>query len=513
MDNSNNIRNNIIREVNNIPHIYNYLLYNNYLNSVLNNINNNDKIYNLNNCNWFNYNNNDNIFNNISQYINNNGYNNYNLCTINRFIINNLNNYNIINQIKNNNFYYNQKYLNQINYQKKINNIGVNIININNIKNINNNNQNKNICNSINNKNENSKNNTVNHKEIIKRNQFNLDEFIQYINTLPMTLANYLCSSKGIAEIQKYLPKSNCDYKLFIVLHLNKGGIIQLMKNTYGNYFFQQIIKDSNKKIISLILSYISDEFINVCKDSSGTFSLQALLDQITTKEEEQIILKYIKNNEMDMAYDKNATHVLQKLILLFPDNSRIELNKIILDNIINLCLDSNGICLIKNFIKTNTLLDDRKKINEEFVKNFVILAENPFGNYGIQYLLENWDINLLNDIKDKIMDNIYKLSLQQYSSNVVEKAIEIFDGEYREQIIQKLYFQGKFLILLNNKFGRFVLYKSANFMNAKIKHDFENKINENINNNIYRIQDKNKIQRFLLKINNKKKNINYESR
>ena len=197
---------------------------------------------------------------------------------------------------------------------------------------------------------------------------------------------------------------------------------------------------------------------------------------------------------------------MFKKLILLFPDNSRIELNKIILDNIINLCLDSNGICLIKNFIKTNTLLDDRKKINEEFVKNFVILAENPFGNYGIQYLLENWDINLLNDIKGKIMDNIYKLSLQQYSSNVVEKAIEIFDGEYREQLIQNLYFQWKFLILLNNKFGRFVLYKSANFMNSKIKHDFENKINENINNNIYRIQDKNIIQRFLIKINNKKK-------
>ena len=507
MDNSNYTFNNIINEKNNIPNINNYLIQNNYLNSCLNYINNNAKIYNLNNCNSFS-NNNGIIFNNINQFINNNCYNdykNFNIFKINTTILNNVNNHNIINQLKNN-YYYNQNYINQINYQKEINNnIRGNINNNNYNNNINNNNiQNQKNYNLIKDKKENSKNNTV-----IKKKQFNLDEFIQYINTLPMPLVNYLCSPKGIIEIQKYLPKSNDDYKLFIVLHLNKDGIIQLMKNTYGNYFFQQIIKDSEKKIISLILTYISDEFINISKDSSGTFSLQALLDQITTKEEQQNILKYIKNNEMDMAYDRNATHVLQKIILLFPDNNRLELNNIILDNIINLCLDSNGICLIKNFIKTNKLLDDKKRIKEEFVNNFVILAENPYGNYGIQYLLENWDKNMLNEIKDKIMENIYKLSIQQYSSNVIEKAIEIFDGEYRENLIQKLYFQDNFIILLNNKFGRFVLYKAANYMNKELKNDFENKIKENINNNIYRIQDKTKIQRFLLKINNKKNNNN----
>ena len=462
MDSSNYTFNNIINEKSNISNISNYLIQNNYFNSKSNNINNNANIYNLNNCNSFN-NNKGIIFNNINQFINNNCYNDYN------------------------------------NFNNNINN---------------NNTQNQKNYNLINDKKENSKNNTVNNNNIIKKKQFNLNEFIQYINNLPMPLVDYLCSPKGILEIQKYLPKSDCDYKLFIVLHLNKDGIIQLMKNSYGNYFFQQIIKDSEKKIISLILTYISNEFINISKDSSGTFSLQALLEQITTKEEEQIILKYIKNNEMDMAYDRNATHVLQKIILLFPDNNRKELNKIILDNIINLCLDSNGICLIKNFIKVNKLLEDKKRINREFVKNFVILAENPFGNYGIQYLLENWDKNMLIEIKDKIMENIYKLSIQQYSSNVVEKAIEILDSEYREKLIPKLYFQDNFINLLNNKFGRFVLYKAANYMSNELKNDFEKKIKENINNNIFRIQDKNKIQRFLLKINNKKNNnnnINYK--
>ena len=92
------------------------------------------------------------------------------------------------------------------------------------------------------------------------------------------------------------------------------------------------------------------------------------------------------------MAFNKNATHVLQKIVLLFPDNHRIHLNEAILNNFFDLCLDSNGICLIKIFIKTNTLESNKKKMNNIIINNFVTLAENPFGNYGIQYLMEVWN-------------------------------------------------------------------------------------------------------------------------
>jgi hypothetical protein len=54
---------------------------------------------------------------------------------------------------------------------------------------------------------------------------------------------------------------------------------------------------------------------------------------------------------------------------------------------------------------------------------------------------MENWGNNELNDIKNKIMENIYVLSIQQYSSNVVEKAFEINDEENRQKMIRKLCF------------------------------------------------------------------------
>jgi hypothetical protein len=396
----------------------------------------------------------------------NNNINNINFYKNNIIEKNNLNNKIFSNNNNNINYNYN------INHTKNKNNI---ILNINN----------KNFFNVI--------------------HQPSFIEFSQYINSLPIPLIDYLCTSKGILEIQKKLLKLNNDYKLYIIICLSKEGLSKIMKNTYGNYFFQQLIKDSEKDLISLIISYISDTFVNISKDYSGTFSLQALLDEVSSLEDERKILNYIKNHELEMAYDKNATHVLQKLILLFPDIHRIELNNIILDNIKELCIDSNGICLVKNFIRSNTLINDKKRINQELVKNLVSLAVNPFGNYGIQFLIENWDKDSLIDIKNKVLENVFKLSFEQFSSNVVEKSIELFDEEYREKIIRKLCFEGNITTLLKSKFGRFVLYKAINYMRNDLRNEMEINLINNLNNNVYNNKDKNKIKKFLMKLQSQK--------
>ena len=381
-------------------------------------------------------------------------------------------------------------------------------------------NQNKNIINNYNNninnkyifQNKNSINQYPNRNISINSiNKKDINDFIKYINSLPMNIVNYLCTPKGTLEIQKKLENSKYE-KIFLVNFLNKKGLSIIMKNTYGNYFFQQLIKNNEKCLISLIISYIYENFIDISKDFSGTFSLQALLDGITSIEEEQKILNCIKNYEMEMAYDKNATYVLQKIILLFPDNRRLFLNEIILHHFIDLCLDSNGICLIKIFMKTNTLIENKKRIYDKITNNFITLAESPFGNYGIQYLMEIWNNDGLKEIQKKIMENIHELSLQQFSSNVIEKAIEIFE-ENRIEIIKKLCFDEKFIIILiKNKFGKYVLNKAIKYMKLDMKNEFKLKLINNIKNNCYKNKDKNRIKKLLIKLENNNSNENENS-
>ena len=543
-----NIYNNFLLNINNIPdYNYNIFNYNNIMpnninnyNNLINQMNNNDKLFNNNDYNKLSFSLNQKLskdkINLISYY--NNKINDFNFIPninpVNNsqlgFNINNYHNISAINNLSDNlflnskaieisNLNNNIKYCNSLyetnnncNNDNQLNN------NIKYLKNIQNNFLNNNVINdNLNNsfKNMNTNNNSPNSCDSTEGNSLtkenNLDasyteDFLKFINSLSVPLVKFLCTPKGTLEIQKKLGKPNSESKILLIKALGKEGIDTIMKNTYGNYFFQQMIKGTEEIIISLIISYISSDFIEISKDSCGTFSVQALLNEISSINEEQEILNCIKGHEMEMAFNINATYVLQKIVLLFPDIHRIYLNEIILNNFKELCLDNNGICLIKNFIKTNTLINNKIRINVEIKKNFVVLAESPFGNYGIQYLMDNWNKNELNDIKKKILENIYKLSVQQYSSNVVEKGIEIFDEESREQIIKKLCFEGNFILLLKNKFGRFVLNKAINYMRMNLKNEFEVFLINNINNNVYCHKDKNKVKKFLMKINNKNK-------
>ena len=501
-----NGNNNIYINLNN-QNINNYQIcnfYNNYNNYYPNIIKSNEMIINNIKKNHFLFNLNSNEFgnkvniNNYRNSLNTDNQNTFSNFSNLKFDMNQMNNFNNLFNSSNNNFEIANKNILK-NIQSKINYFN----SIHNIENINN------CCSRVSNYNiiENNINNINNSLDISKNaispeNKDILDDFMKYINSLPMNLVNFLCTPKGTLEIQKKLDKSSEECKIFLVNFLNKNGLSKIMKNTYGNYFFQQLIKKKGKSLIPLIISYIEEDFLDISKDFSGTFSLQALLDEISSFEEEQRILKYIKNNELEMAFNKNATHVLQKIVLLFPESHRFYLNEIILNHLIDLSLDSNGICLVKIFIKTNALINNRKRIKDKIISNFVRMAESPFGNYGIQYLMEIWNLDDLKEIKEKILENIYKLSLQQFSSNVIEKAIEIFNEENRIKFIRKLCFDNNFiLVLLKNKFGKFVLNKAIKYMNFELKNEFEINLINDINNNLYKNKDKNKVKKLLFKI------------
>ena len=495
-----------INNCNNIINKQNFCIFNNdtiFKNLTINSINNcNNTFVNLINkdlnmpqfCNY----------NNFSTYFNKVNYNCFNINNINCQINDNDrilfpkkkgNNYTSYNCIDNN-----INNINIFNNFSRINDVSINNVNII---------QNDLTQNQMNLKNSKSKQRDL--QLIPKEKKISLEDFIKYINNIQMPIIEFVCNSKGAIELQKMLEKSGLDIKMYFIQTLKREGLTIIMKNVHGNYFFQKLIKDSSEKITSNIISYISEDIIDISKDDSGTFSVQALVNEISAINDINIILQKIKGHEIEMIYDKNATYVVQKIILKFPDIYRNELNKIILNNFSKLCLDVNGICIVKNFIKTNSIENDKQRMKIIIDNNFILLAQSPFGNYAIQFLIEKLKTFELNEIFEALIERIYKLSIQQFSSNVVEKALEKMDTLNLEKALDKLFFQGKFIFLLKNKFGKFVIIKAIGYMTKELRTKFEIDLINNISNGVYNHKDKNLIKKFLLKINNKNF-VNYNS-
>jgi hypothetical protein len=67
--------------------------------------------------------------------------------------------------------------------------------------------------------------------------------------------------------------------------------------------------------------------------------------------EEEEELKAGIKNHIVDLAFDPNGTHVLQKVLLCMKEESIDFIFDPVLENLIDLSMDQNGLCVIKKLI------------------------------------------------------------------------------------------------------------------------------------------------------------------
>jgi len=300
---------------------------------------------------------------------------------------------------------------------------------------------------------------------------------IKSLNNKNKSLTTLLCSKKGINEMRNLILKNPNDINLIrkIILILNEeNGLHTVFKNIYGNYFIQDLFQKMNKDLIQLTVELISSEFVNIAKTPSGTHSLQSLLNYVNNSEIEISIVKAIKYKEKEMAFDEYATYVLQKIISIIPDNKRIRLNNIIIENAKELSLNANSVFVLKKFIMTTTIEENKIRLMNAIKKYFLIISQNPFGNYVIQYLLEVWTIKDCELIVNEIFNKVIELSAERFSANIVIYVLKCFNNNYKKKLISTLCFSTNIINLLKNKYSFYVINKTVNYMDKNTKTKFK---------------------------------------
>ena len=76
-----------------------------------------------------------------------------------------------------------------------------------------------------------------------------------------------------------------------------------------------------------------------------------------------------------------------------------------------------------------------------ELFKDINELIQDQYGNYVIQFILENQSINNENliPIYESLKGNVYKYSFHKFASNVVERCLTFGNDEQRKDIINEI--------------------------------------------------------------------------
>ena len=405
---------------------------NNIINNNFNNINNNFN-QNINDLIFTNFNissnSNENQFsNNITNVNNINNFNNINFDNLFKTFDSNFNNFNvnIKNNINNNNFIFDEFCQSNAFY--------------NNDKNFQNNNlENKNVSSYFGNKKNNKKknkhkSNNNNNGNITKENtkEKNIRDFKLFCDGLKCSLSDYICSQTGSRIMQKYLNH----FPSFIITNLIEMiymNFEKIMCDIYGNYFCQKLYATSSIEQRRMILNSIKDIFINVSKTTAGAHVTQNIIEESKTKDEKIIIMQYIKGHEMELALHPEGTHVLQKIIQIFPEKDRQDLTDVLCTNLnVNiLCKDLKGISVIKRLISFNTEKDNKIKLVDSFYGNCLEISKSSSGSYIIQYLLEQWGVDIGLKIIFHCIMYFESFAICKHSANLIDKIILICLKKY----------------------------------------------------------------------------------
>ena len=323
--------------------------------------------------------------------------------------------------------------------------------------------------------------------------------FKEFLNNTGNKLSSIMKASIGSRFLQKMLDKIDEDDIEEIFFKIG-NDINDLICDNYANYFLQQLILKCNLKQRLYLYDKLKKNFIKISKNISGTYCIQKLIEKINNEKEEELLKNYIQENLLELSFDTNSNHVIQKIIYSIKENERQYINDFIYENIVILCKDVNGICIIKKFISENNNIVIMNEIIKLLTENCLEITQDQFGNYAIQYAIEKYGfVNCYNFIRI-IYQNIVFLSCQKFSSNVIDKIVLLsYQCNYQDyRLLMEIMFFNiqNFNIMSQNKFGMFVLQNSLKLMNINNKVIIRNFLGNKIQIDFY--DNKNQLQKLI---------------
>ena len=297
------------------------------------------------------------------------------------------------------------------------------------------------------------------------------------LNMTDYSLYNYLITQKGSRDVQTYLKKIK-ENEVEILITKLKDYISDITIDKYGNYFSQKLIQICVPSQRIKVLENINNRFVEISNNSYGTHPLQTLMEIINMPEEKKLVLSYILGNESELSLNSKGTHVLQKFISNTVDEEREQLNINIINLIEKLIIDPFGVCVLIKLVKHTKDKTISQKIANYITENGPLtFIQHPYANYAVQILINSTDLSYCGNIMETIVNNYLSLSMQKFSSNVVENCIKYGDENTVKKIYKHILEQEKLESLLNNNYGNFVLEKLIARLTKEEKMKFIKKI------------------------------------
>ncbi|XP_057433000.1 putative pumilio homolog 7, chloroplastic [Lotus japonicus] len=236
--------------------------------------------------------------------------------------------------------------------------------------------------------------------------------------------------------------------------------VVELMINPFGNYLMQKLLEVCNEEQRLQIILMVTQEpgqLVRISLNTHGTRVVQKLIETLKTRQQISLVVSALEPGFLALIKDLNGNHVVQHCLQCLSNGD----NKFIFVAAAKYCAEiathQHGCCVLQKCIGHSSG-EHREKLVGEISANALLLAQDQYGNYVVQFILDLRIPSATSTIVLLFEGNYVHLAMQKFSSHVVEKCLSVLDDESRSRIIYELLSAPHFAQLLQDPHANYVV-------------------------------------------------------
>jgi len=245
---------------------------------------------------------------------------------------------------------------------------------------------------------------------------------------------------------------------------------VELMMDPFGNYLVQKLIEccsDEQRSGVLRAVSVVKDdsldglpELVTIALNTHGTRAVQKLIEMLNSPEEVSLATNALRPGVVTLIKDLNGNHVIQRCLqrLSSEDNQFIyDAAKV---HCVEIATHRHGCCVLQRCID-HAIDEQRRPLVLEIASQALVLSQDPFGNYVVQYILDLGLSWANGEVMTQLLGNYAELSMQKFSSNVVEKCLKLADASLeknRNTVVREIMQSPLLDRLLMDPYGNYVV-------------------------------------------------------
>ncbi|VDB93348.1 unnamed protein product [Peniophora sp. CBMAI 1063] len=280
-----------------------------------------------------------------------------------------------------------------------------------------------------------------------------------------------LCKDQhGCRYLQKKLEEGVPEHR-DIIFRETFGHFADLMTDPFGNYLCQKLLEYSTDDQRNVICESVAQDLVTISLNMHGTRAVQKMIDFLSTRRQAdhrahaQIhsIIVALSMHVVVLIKDLNGNHVIQKCLnKLAPEDNQFIYNAVA-NNCVEVATHRHGCCVLQRCID-HASEHQRVQLVNEITYNALTLVQDPYGNYVVQYILDLNDNRFSDAVIRQFQGNVCALSVQKFSSNVIEKCIRVAEHSTRKMLIEELLNRTRLEKLLRDSYGNYCVQTALDY-------------------------------------------------